>query len=40
MVEDLIERSKVPCTQALKDAGIKANQVNETVFGRWFHKNS
>jgi molecular chaperone DnaK len=31
MVEDLIERSKVPCTQALKDAGIKANQVNETV---------
>ena len=31
MVEDLIERSKVPCTQALKDAGLKANQVNETV---------
>jgi len=31
MVEDLIERSKVPCTQALKDAGIKADQVNETV---------
>ena len=31
MVDDLIEKSKTPCVQAMKDAGIKADQVNEAV---------
>ena len=31
MVDDLIEKSKTPCVQALKDAGIKANEVHEAV---------
>ena len=31
MVDDLIERSKTPCIQALKDAGVKADQVNEAI---------
>jgi len=31
MVDDLIERSKTPCVQAMKDAGIKADQVNEAI---------
>jgi len=31
MVDDLIEKSKTPCVQALKDAGIKADQVHEAV---------
>ena len=31
MVDDLIEKSKKPCVQALKDAGIKADQVHEAV---------
>ncbi|MBT5468988.1 MAG: Hsp70 family protein, partial [Nitrospina sp.] len=31
MVDDLIERSKTPCTQALKDAGVKADQVHEAI---------
>jgi molecular chaperone DnaK len=31
MVDDLIEKSKTPCIQAMKDAGIKADQVHEAV---------
>ena len=31
MVDDLIEKSKKPCVQAMKDAGIKADQVHEAV---------
>jgi len=31
MVEDLIEKSKTPCIQAMKDAGVKADQVNEAI---------
>ncbi len=31
MVDDLIEKSKTPCVQALKDSGIKADQVHEAV---------
>ena len=31
MVDDLIEKSKTPCVQALKDAGINADQVHEAV---------
>lgn len=31
MADDLIEKSKIPCQQAMKDAGINADQVNEAV---------
>jgi len=31
MVDDLIEKSKTPCVQAMKDAGIKADQVHEAI---------
>ena len=31
MVEDLIDQSKTPCVQAMKDAGIKADQVHEAI---------
>ncbi len=31
MVDDLIEKSKIPCIQAMKDAGVKADQVHEAV---------
>ncbi|PSH03778.1 MAG: molecular chaperone DnaK [Acidobacteria bacterium] len=31
MVRDLIDRSIQPCMQALKDAGIDANKINEVV---------
>jgi molecular chaperone DnaK len=31
MVDDLIQRSKTPCVQAMKDAGIKADQVHEAI---------
>ena len=31
MVDGLIERSKTPCIQAMKDAGVKADQVHEAV---------
>ena len=31
MVDDLIEKSKKPCVQAMKDAGIKADQIHEAV---------
>ena len=31
MVDDLIERSKKPCINALKDAGLDAGKINEAV---------
>ncbi len=31
MIDDLLEKSKSPCIQALKDAGLKADQVHEAV---------
>ncbi|OGC05422.1 molecular chaperone DnaK [candidate division WOR-1 bacterium RIFCSPLOWO2_02_FULL_46_20] len=31
MVNDLIERSLKPCQQALTDAGLKANEINEII---------
>jgi len=31
MVEDLIRRSVAPCVQALKDAGVKASDIDEIV---------
>ncbi|KMP11727.1 molecular chaperone DnaK [Candidatus Nitromaritima sp. SCGC AAA799-A02] len=31
MVDDLIDRSKDPCTSALKDAGLDAGKINEAV---------
>jgi molecular chaperone DnaK len=31
LVDDLIERTKGPCQQALKDAGLKAADINEVV---------
>jgi len=31
MVDDLIERSKKPCVNALKDAGLDAGKINEAV---------
>jgi len=31
MVDDLLEKSKGPCLQALKDSGVKADQVHEAV---------
>ena len=31
LVDDLIERTKGPCTQALKDAGLKAADIGEVV---------
>jgi molecular chaperone DnaK len=31
LVEDLINRTKAPCTQAIKDAGLKAADIDEVV---------
>ena len=31
MIGDLLENSKIPCTKALKDAGLNADQVHEAV---------
>ncbi len=31
LVEDLIARTKAPCTQAIKDAGLKAADIDEVV---------
>lgn len=31
MVDDLIDKSKAPCIQAMKDASVKADQVHEAV---------
>ena len=31
LVDDLIERTKGPCVQAIKDAGLKAAEIDEVV---------
>jgi molecular chaperone DnaK len=31
MIDDLLEKSKTPCIQALKDAGLKADQIHEAI---------
>lgn len=31
LVDDLIERSKKPCIQAMKDAGVNASEINEVI---------
>ncbi len=31
MIDDLLDQSKTPCLQALKDAGLKADQVHEAI---------
>ena len=31
MVEDILQRSVAPCRQAMKDAGVQANQIDEVV---------
>jgi molecular chaperone DnaK len=31
LVEDLVERTKGPCEQALKDAGLSASEINEVI---------
>ena len=31
LMEDLIERTKQPCVQALEDAGLKAKDINEVI---------
>ena len=31
LVEDLLERTKLPCEKALKDAGLKASDINEVI---------
>jgi molecular chaperone DnaK len=31
LVEDLIEKTLIPCQQALKDAGLKASQIDEVI---------
>jgi molecular chaperone DnaK len=31
MIDDLIERSHIPCEQALKDAGLQPSQINEAI---------
>jgi molecular chaperone DnaK len=31
MIDDLLERSKKPCIQALKDAGLKPDQIHEAI---------
>jgi len=31
LMEDLIERTKQPCVQALEDAGLKAEDINEVI---------
>jgi len=31
MIDDLLDKSKTPCIQALKDAGLKADQVHEAI---------
>jgi len=31
LVEDLVERTKGPCEQALKDAGLSASQIDEVI---------
>ena len=31
MVEDLLQKTKTPCTMAIKDAGVQANAINEAI---------
>ncbi len=31
LVDDLIERTKAPCEQALKDAGLSASEINDVI---------
>lgn len=31
MIDDLLDKSKNPCIQALKDAGLKADQIHEAI---------
>ena len=31
LVEDLLERTKIPCEKALKDAGLKASDIDEVI---------
>ena len=31
MIDSLLERSKTPCIQAMKDAGLKADQIHEAI---------
>ena len=31
IVEDLLERTKIPCEKALKDAGLKASDIDEVI---------
>lgn len=31
LTEDLVERAKTPCVNAMKDAGLKASEVNEVI---------
>lgn len=31
MIEPIVERTKVPCQNALKDAGLSANQIDEVI---------
>ena len=31
LVEDLVERSAAPCIQAMKDAGLKAEDIDEVI---------
>jgi molecular chaperone DnaK len=31
LVEDLVEKTKAPCEQALRDAGLRASDVNEVI---------
>lgn len=31
MIDDLLDKSKTPCIQAMKDAGVKAEQVHEAI---------
>lgn len=31
LVDDLIEKTKIPCENALKDAGLKGNEIDEVV---------
>lgn len=31
LIHNLVERTKIPCEQALKDAGLSASQINEVI---------
>ena len=40
LVEDLISRTLPPCKTALKDAGLTANEIDESCNGWWYDKNA